>query len=91
MLAPSGLPGLNFGTIRCEELVPGFSEAFLGLRIVAGDGGDGCDDLKKENKEDDFLGGEGGEVGSTGTGFLSCSTRAEGKRPEVKTADSSVS
>ena len=86
---------MNFGTIRCEELVPGFFEAFLGLGMVAGDGGGGCDDLKKENKEDDFLGGGGGgggrEVGSTGTGFLSCSTRAEGKRPEVETADSSVS
>lgn len=85
---------MNFGTIRCEELVAGLFEAFLGLGMVAGDGGDGCDDLKKENKEDDFLGGgggEGGEVGSIGTGFLSCSTMAEGKRPEVETADSSVS
>jgi len=93
ILAPCGLPGLNFGTIRCEALVlGGVFEVFLGLWMAAGDCGDCGDDLKKENKEDDFWGGgEGVGVGSTGTGLLSCSIRLVEKRLEVETADSSVS
>jgi len=48
MLAPCGLPGLNFGTIRCEEVVLGVFEVFLGLGMAAGDCGDDGDgdDLK---------------------------------------------